>query len=152
MRNQLIEYRRNKVLELSSKGYNQTEICQKLQLDKSAVSRDLVYLRKQAQNNLEHHIHDVIPMELERCMFGIKGNLKHVLDIAESVSDPRTKLQARAIATDIYKYIMDLATNSAIVTDAIKYVNQTQKQVDTLKRLDESTKAAEEEITTNGVF
>jgi len=112
----------------------------------------LIYLRKQAQNNLEHHIHDVIPMELERCMFGIKGNLKHVLEIADSVTDPRTKLQARAIATDIYKYIMDLATNSAIVTDAIKYVNQTQKQVDTLKRLDESIKADEEEMTTNGVY
>jgi hypothetical protein len=47
---------------------------------------------------------------------------------------------------------MDLATNSAIVTDAIKYVNQTQKQVDTLNRLDESIRADEEEMTTNGVF
>ena len=39
IREQQIEWRRNQVLELASQGYNQREICQKLQLDKSAVSR-----------------------------------------------------------------------------------------------------------------
>jgi hypothetical protein len=47
---------------------------------------------------------------------------------------------------------MDLTTNGAIVTDAIKYVTQTQKQVDTINKLDESIRADEEETTTNGVF
>jgi hypothetical protein len=111
-----MEFRLSKTIELSLQGYSEREIAAILKVNDTAVHRDLVYLRKQAQNNLEHHIHEVIPMELERCMVGIKGNLKHVLEIAESVSDPRTKLQGRAIATDIYKYIMDLATNGAIVT------------------------------------
>jgi hypothetical protein len=76
------------------------------------------------------------------------------LEIAKSASDPRTKLQARAIATDIYKYIMNLATNGAIVTDAMNRVTQIQKDVNTLKRLDESIKADEEEtgMSTTGVF
>jgi hypothetical protein len=91
-------------------------------------------------------------MELERCMVGMKGNLKHVLEIAESAADPKIKLQARAIANDCYKYIMDLTTNGVVVTDAIKYVNQKQEQIDMLHKLDESIEATEEETTTNGVF
>jgi DNA-binding NarL/FixJ family response regulator len=39
VRGQQIEWRRSQVLELASQGYNQREICQKLQLDKSAESR-----------------------------------------------------------------------------------------------------------------
>ena len=55
-------------------------------------------------------------------MTGMKRNLKQTLEIAETVADPKTKLQARAIANDCYKYIMDLTTKGIIVTDAIKYV------------------------------
>ena len=71
----------------------------------------------------------------------------------ESLSFPRAhrRVQARAIANDCYKYIMDLTTNGAIVTDAIKYVTQKTEQVNTLHKLDEKIEAIEE-TTTNGVF
>jgi len=42
--------------------------------------------------------------------------------------------------------------NSVALTDAIKYVNQKQEQIDTLKKIDERIEAIEEETTTNGVF
>jgi hypothetical protein len=64
-------------------------------------------------------------------MIGMKRNLKQTLEIAETAADPKTKLQARAIANDCYHHIMDLTTNGAIVTDAIKYVTQKQEQIDT---------------------
>jgi hypothetical protein len=85
-------------------------------------------------------------------MVGMKRNLKQTLEIADTAADPRIKLEARRIANDCYKYILDLTTNSAIVTDAIKYVTQKQEQIDTLHKLDERIEAAEEETTTNGVF
>jgi hypothetical protein len=49
---------------------------------------------------------------------------------------------------------MDLTTNGAIVTDAIKYVTQKTEQVNTLQKLDERIEAAkgEEETTINGIF
>ena len=121
-RSQQIEWRRSKVLELTSEGYNQTEICQKLQLDKSAVNRDIQFLRKQAQDNLKHHIRRTLPEEYQRCMVGMKRNLKQTLEIAETTADPKVKLQARAIANDCYKYIMDLTTNGTIISDSIIYV------------------------------
>jgi DNA-binding NarL/FixJ family response regulator len=43
-----IEWRRAKVLELSSQGYSQHEIATKLQIAKGTVSSDLAYRRKQA--------------------------------------------------------------------------------------------------------
>jgi hypothetical protein len=53
----------------------------------------------------------------------MKRNLKQTLEIVESTSDPKLKLQSRAIANDCYEYIMDLATNGIVVTDATKYLN-----------------------------
>jgi hypothetical protein len=86
-------------------------------------------------------------------MIGMKGNLEHVLEISESAADPKTKLQARAIANDCYKYIIDLTTNGVFITDAIKYVTTKTEQVNTLQKLDERIEAVEEETTTtNGVF
>ena len=92
VRSQQIEWRRIKVLELASAGYNQTEICQKLQLDKSTVNRDIQFLRQQAQENLQKHIHETVPEEYQKCMTGMKLNLKQTLEIADTAADPKTKL------------------------------------------------------------
>ena len=68
VRNQQIEWRRTKVLELANEGYNQTEICQKLQLDKSTVNRDIQFLRQQSQENLQKHIHEAVPEEYQKTL------------------------------------------------------------------------------------
>jgi DNA-binding transcriptional regulator LsrR (DeoR family) len=122
LKQQQLEWRRANVLELSSEGYTQREIASKLQVDLAAVNRDIQFLRQQAQQNLQKHIHETVPEEYQKCMVGLKRNLKQTLEIAETVSDPKTKLRARAVANDCYKYIMDLTTNGVVVTDAIKYV------------------------------
>ena len=98
-------------------------------------------------------------------MTGMKWNLKQTLEIAETTSDPRTKLQARANAYDCYKYIMDLTTGGIIVTDAIKYVqgqmdhlNKSEKVLlqDIKQKKDKEAEQQEEDIkqqkTTTGIF
>jgi IS30 family transposase len=161
-----IEWRRSKVLELSSEGYSQREIAQKLQISKSVVNRDILFLRKQARQNLQYHIHDKVPEEYQNCMTGMKRNLKQTLEIAESASDPRVKLQARAIAVDCYKYIMEMTTGGVIITDAIKYVqgqmdhlnNQERKLLRGIKNKGKETEEPTDDSlvddikTTNGVF
>ena len=137
-----IEWRRSKILELSSDGYNQREISQKLQITKSVVNRDVIFLRKQARESLQYHIQDRIPEEFQKCMTGIKRNLKQTLEIAEATSDPRIKLQARAIANDCYKYIMDLTTNGVVITDAIKFV-QTNKEKLTMSTKEDDKESKE---------
>jgi hypothetical protein len=139
-------------LELDSQGYTHREIVAKLQIAKGTVSNDLAYIRKQAQDNLQYHIHEVVPEYFQKCLWGMKRTLKQTFEISEISPDPKIKLEAMRIANDCYRYIMDLTTNGAIVTDAIKYVTQKQELIDTLHKLDERIEAAEEETTTNGVF
>ena len=47
-----------------------------LQIDKSVICRDLVYLRQQANENLKTHIQDKLPEEYQNCMTGINQVLK----------------------------------------------------------------------------
>jgi hypothetical protein len=57
-------------------------------------------------------------------MADMKSNLKDTLQIANTVADPRAKLQAHAIANDCYKFILDMSTTAEIVSDASKCVTQ----------------------------
>lgn len=146
-----IEWRRRKVLELSSQGYNQQEIATRLQVAKGSVNSDLAFIKKQSIENLQNHIHEVVPMEYHKCMAGMKSNLKETLEIAKSVTDPRVKLQARAIVNDCYKFILDMSTNAGVVSDALKYVTQKTEQINALQKLDEQL-TEEEATTTSGIY
>ena len=144
-----IEWRRGKVLELSSQGYNQQEIATQLQVAKGSVNSDLSFIKKQSIENLQKHIHEVVPMEYQKCMAGMKSNLKETLEIANAVTDPRIKLQARAIVSDCYKFILDMSTNAGIVSNALNYVTEQKEQLALLQKVDE---IEEEGTTNNGVF
>jgi hypothetical protein len=127
MKQRQLEWRRQKILESLSEGYSRSGIRQKLQLDRVVVHRDIHFLKQQAQQDLQRHIHETIPEEYQNCMVGIKRNLRQTLEIAETASDPRTKVAARAIVNDCYKFIIELTTNGVVKTDAIKFV-QTNKE------------------------
>jgi hypothetical protein len=75
------------------------------------------------------------------------------LAIAETVTDPKTKLQARAIANDCYKFIMEMSTNADIVSDALKFVNQSKEKISSMqKQTIEETEETETEEAANGVY
>ena len=105
-----------------------------MQISKGTVNSDLAYLRKQAQENLQYHIHETIPEEYQKGKIGLRQNLRHVLEVAETSPDPRVKLEARRIANDCYRYIMDLTTNGIVVTDAIKYVQGKMDHLNTAEK------------------
>jgi IS30 family transposase len=131
MKQQQLEWRRSQVLELASQGYSQREIAQKLQVDLAAVNRDIQFLRQQAQESLQKHIHEVVPEEYQKCMIGMKRNLKQTLEIRDTASDPKVKLQAAAIANDCYKFILDMTTNAGVISDALKLVERKKEQLNT---------------------
>jgi transposase len=54
--NQQVQWRRDKVQELYSKGYSQREISQTLQVGLATVNRDISYLRDQAKTNIKRYI------------------------------------------------------------------------------------------------
>jgi hypothetical protein len=144
----MIEWRRAKVLELSSQGHNQSEIATIMQVGISTINRDAIFLRKQAQENLKIHVQQKLPEEYQRCLTGMNQVLKLSWQIANNnkqngqdqndndnntltTGDERTRLQALSLINDCYKYIMDLTTNGVVITDAIKFVQINKEKLTT---------------------
>jgi transcriptional regulator len=51
-----LEWRRSKVVEMRSRGLNQTKIAHELQVSKASISSDMQYLRNQAKEAIrEYH-------------------------------------------------------------------------------------------------
>ena len=141
-RQRIVEWRRSKVLELSSQGNSKPEISRTLQISLGTVNKDLSYLRQQAQENLQRHIQQKLPEEYQRCLTGMNQVLKLSWNIANkskndnsndnsnqtmTTTDDKTRLQALSLINDCYKYIMDLTTNGVVMTDAIKFVQTTRR-------------------------
>jgi predicted transcriptional regulator len=122
-----LEWRRNKVLELSSQGLTQSDIATVLKVTQPTVNKDLTFIKKQATANLQRHVQETLPHEYQKCMVGINQVLKMCWSIISREVDDKTKLQALALVNECNKYKMDLTTNGVIITDAIKFV-QTNKE------------------------
>jgi predicted transcriptional regulator len=132
------------VLELSSQGHSQRDIADTLHVNKSIISRDMAYLKQQANENLKTHIQVKLPEEYQNYMTGINQVLKICWEIVNksrnvdsnngigqtmTVIDNKTVLQALALINDCNKYKMDLTTNGVVITDAIKFVQTNKEQL-----------------------
>jgi Homeodomain-like domain len=142
---QQIEWRRYQVLELSSKGYSQSEIARTLQIDRSTISRDSSYLREQSKQNIRKYIDERLPEEYEKCLVGISSILKEAWNTVNS-KDGKDKLHALSLAKDCYSMKLELLTNATVIEDALKFVKE---HKDTIKLNEIDT---EFETTKNTVF
>ena len=139
---QQIEWRRYQVLELSSKGHNQSEISRILQIDKSIISRDISYLREQSRVNIRKYVDEKLPEEYEKCLVGLTAILKEAWNTAQQASDKREKIQALSLAKDCYSMKLELLTNATVVDDAIRFVStKISKKRKKLKIMIDATKA-----------
>jgi predicted transcriptional regulator len=155
-----IQWRRTKVLELSSQGNTQSDIAKTLHVGEATVSRDISSLRQQAQLNLKTHINDKLPEEYQNCMVGINQVLKICWEIVNksrnvdndnsngqtmTVIDNKTVLQALALINECNKYKMDLTTNGVVISDAIKFVQTNQEKLTmSAKEEDKGSKESKE--------
>ncbi|HEY9386221.1 MAG TPA: hypothetical protein VIP70_04225 [Nitrososphaeraceae archaeon] len=133
-----LEWRRNKVLELSSQGHTQSEIARTLHVTQPTVNKDLSYIRKQAQENLQKHVQETLPHEYQKCMVGINQVLKISWDIVNNDStNNNNRLQALSLINDCNKYKMDLTTNGVVINDAIKFVQNSKEKLTMSKEEDD---------------
>ena len=124
---QQIEWRRSQVLELSSKGLNQSEISKILQVDKSIISRDISFLRERSKQNIRKYVDEKLPEEYEKCLTGLTSILKEAWSASQQSSDKREKIQALSLAKDCYAMKLELLTNATVIDDAIKFVSSNLK-------------------------
>jgi hypothetical protein len=121
---QIIEWRRAKVMELLSEGEsNQSEIARILQVDKSIICRDIFHLRQQAKHNIRKYIDERLPEEYEKCLVGLNAITKEAWNTASNTEDKREKIQALSLAKECYSMKLDLLTNATVVDDAIRFVS-----------------------------
>jgi predicted transcriptional regulator len=119
-----IDWRRNKVQELSSQGHSQREIAQVLQVSNGTVNRDLSHLRQQAKSNIRRYIDERLPEEYEKCLVGLTAILREAWNTSQQTEDRREKIQALSLAKECYSMKLDLLTNATVVDDAIRFVNE----------------------------
>ena len=120
---QQISWRRDRILEMQAQGFNQSDIAMVLQIDKSVISRDMAYLRQQAQQKLKTHIEKTMPEEYQKGMVAIDQVLRITWGIVSKTPDERVRLQALALIDQCNSHKMEMVTNGSIVSDALKYVN-----------------------------
>jgi hypothetical protein len=124
----MIDWRRNKVLELSSQGNNQVDIASVLQINEPTVSRDLSYLKKQAKTNIKKYIDERLPEEYEKCLVGLNAILREAWTTSQKTDEAREKIQALSLAKECYSMKLDLLTNATVVEDAIRFVSSKSKE------------------------
>jgi transposase len=86
---QQIEWRRDKVQELCSKGYSQREISHTLQIGLATVNRDISYLRNKSKTNIGKYIDERLPEEHEKCLVGLTAITIEAWNTAHNTEDKR---------------------------------------------------------------
>jgi IS30 family transposase len=112
---QQMQWRRDKVQELCSKGYSQREISQTLQVGVATVNRDISYLRNQAKTDIKRYIDERLPEEYEKCLVGLNAITREAWNTSQQTEDGRQKIQVLSLAKEYYSMKMDLLTNDTVV-------------------------------------
>jgi hypothetical protein len=131
-----IQWRRDKVLELSSQGHSQRDISTKLQVGIGTVNRDLVYIKQQSRQKIRKYIDETLPNEYEKCLVGITSILREAWNTSQQAEiNKREKIQALSLAKECYSMKLDLLTNATVVNDAMRFVSDYSNNNNNNKRL-----------------
>ena len=121
---QELNWRRDKVRELTVKGKTQRDIAAELKIDVAMINRDLQYMRKQSSHNISRYINEYLPTEYDNCLTGLNEILKNAWMISEDEkSDKRERMQALMLAKECYAMKLDLLSSATVVDRAIRFVD-----------------------------
>lgn len=122
---QRLNWRRDKVKELSVKGYSQRRIADIMKISLALVNDDLQFLRSKARDNISKYIDDYLPAEYENCLDGLNSILTEAWTIStDSESDKRERMQALTLAKECYAMKLDLLSSATVIDRAVKFVKR----------------------------
>ena len=134
----LIEWRREKVQLLVSQGYTQREIADKIKVSLGTVNNDLSYLREQARENIKKYVDEKIPEEYEKCLIGLNSILRESWSMSETAIDKREKIEALKLARDCYSMRLDLLTNYSVINDSMRFIEKAKNKEENLSNKKEN--------------
>jgi hypothetical protein len=121
-----LEWRRNKVIELRSRGLSYQEIAHELQVSKASISSDMQYLRKQAKESIKEYVTEQLPEQYHICLAALDTILKHAYEILQTTDDNREKLQAMELFKDTHLVKLELLSNATTIDSALHYIRTKQ--------------------------
>ena len=122
---QRLNWRRDKVKELSVKGYSQRKIADMMKVSPALVNEDLQYLRNKARDNISRYIEEYLPIEYENCLEGLNDILTEAWSMTkDAASDKRERMQALSLAKECYDMKLDLLSSATVVDRAVKFIDR----------------------------
>jgi hypothetical protein len=120
---QRLQWRRDKVRELSVKGHNQRQIASILKIGLASVNEDLQYLRQQAKQNITRYINEYLPGEYANCLDGLNNILTEAWQMSLN-GEKRERMQALSLAKECYAMKLDLLSSATVIDRAVKFVDR----------------------------
>jgi hypothetical protein len=121
---QRLQWRRDKVRELSVKGHNQRQIAVILKVGLASVNEDLQFLRNGAKANISKYIEEYLQAEYENCLDGLNDILTEAWTMSmDADSDKRERMQALSLAKECYAMKLDLLSSATVVDRAVRFVD-----------------------------
>lgn len=119
---QQLDWRRDRVRELTIKGWTQREIASELMVAATMVNKDLQFMRKAAKENIQHYIDDYLPAEYQYCLETLNMIVKEMWNVRSK--DNRELIQARTLIKECCAMRLDLLSSATIIDRAVKFVDR----------------------------
>jgi predicted DNA-binding protein YlxM (UPF0122 family) len=123
-----LQWRRSKVVEMRARGLSQIEIARELQVSKQSISSDVQYLRNQAKESIKEYVTEHLPEQYNVCLTALDEIIKRAFDILETSPDNREKLQAMELFKDTHLVKLELLSNATTIDSALNYIRNRQQQ------------------------
>jgi transcriptional regulator with XRE-family HTH domain len=108
------QLRRDRVLELTSKGLTQQEIADRLKYSQQTISNDIIYLRKEARENLQQHAQE-LPYHYEQALSNLRSVIKEAWALAEQTKDERLKASLFTIIKDVTESMLEVLSAGDLI-------------------------------------
>lgn len=117
-----IEWRRDKVRELSSKSLSVSEIATILKIPKSTIHSDIIYLRTLAKENINKYVDETLVHEFDKINTGLEQIVKNSWQRYESANTDKEKYMYLSLAKETYQVKAALLDSGTIIDKAIRFV------------------------------
>src|SRR5919204_6604707 len=128
IKSEQLEWRRGKVIELRAVGLSYAEIARELQVSKTVIGEDMLYLRKRAKESIREYVTEHLPEQYQICLSALDTILKNTFVILQKSQDNREKLAAMELFKDTHLYKLELLSNATTIDSALQFIRSKQSQ------------------------
>jgi hypothetical protein len=132
-----IKWRQDKVLELCSKGHNQSEIARILQVGVATVSRDVHYIQQDLYNKRKEFGEQMF-VEYQKSLYGLDQVLKKLWESVDGTgsgsnsnsttsTESKERMQALSLIMQCYGKRLEIINSSPISYQVKEYIDQTRQ-------------------------